>query len=97
MAETKHRRAGPSAVSADAMSRSSVALAPAGKRLISPRLASEKTSLSMRHLLREAAAGKFPAPVRLGEGRSGRLAFVESEVDDWIEERIATRRRPAAA
>ena len=37
--------------------------------------------------------GRFPAPVRLGPMR---LAFVEAEVEQWIEARAAER-RPIAA
>lgn len=39
------------------------------------------------------ADGKFPAPVKLG---SRSIAFVESEVDEWIAERIAARDKKAA-
>jgi prophage regulatory protein len=33
-------------------------------------------------------AGKFPKPIKLGEATTG---FVESEVDQWIAERIRER------
>jgi prophage regulatory protein len=37
--------------------------------------------------------GKFPKRVPLGESRHG---WVESEIDDWIAERMASRRVEAA-
>src|SRR5215471_5301744 len=65
--------------------------------LCSLKQVSEKTGgLSGRHILRMSDEGKFPQAVRVTEGsahRKGRIAFVESEVDDWIEARIAERRR----
>lgn len=40
------------------------------------------------HIARLEAAGQFPRRVRLGVGRVG---WVETEVDDWIKQRIAER------
>jgi prophage regulatory protein len=34
------------------------------------------------HLRRLIKAGKFPAPIRLGENR---VVWIESEVDEWLE------------
>jgi prophage regulatory protein len=39
-------------------------------------------------LWRLVRAGKFPAPIKVGENRN---AWVESEIDTWIEKRIAER------
>jgi prophage regulatory protein len=47
-----------------------------------------KTGLSKSHLYALAQNGEFPKPVKLSERSS---AWVESEVDGWIEERIAER------
>ena len=43
--------------------------------------------------MRLAAQGKFPQPVKLGDPEDPRsaVAFVESEVEAWITERIAER------
>lgn len=57
-------------------------------RLMSPKEAAAATSLSRPLLTLMAAEGQFPKPVRLGERR---IAFVRSEVMDWIDERIAAR------
>ena len=45
-------------------------------------------SYSRPHLFRLIKADKFPAPVKLGENRN---AWVEAEVDEWIDGRIASR------
>jgi prophage regulatory protein len=43
---------------------------------------------SRAHLYRLIRAKKFPVPVRLGDNR---IAFVESEVDAWLEAKVAER------
>lgn len=58
------------------------------QRLIRIREAIQKTGLSKSSIYDLMAQGRFPQTVRLG-GRS--VAFVESEVDAWIAERIAAR------
>lgn len=57
-------------------------------RLIKLQEVMEKTSLSRSTLYRYMANGKFPKNVSLGE-RS--VAWVESEVVDWLLERIGER------
>ena len=64
------------------------------KKIIAARVASDRTSLSMRQLARLEAAGKFCARVSLGPSRFG---YVEGEVDAWVEARIAEREEKAAA
>ena len=58
------------------------------KKLITIRQACEITSLSRTTLWSKARRGEFPKPVSLGGGRK---AFLASEVDDWIEARLAER------
>ncbi|NTF80543.1 helix-turn-helix transcriptional regulator [Rhizobium rhizogenes] len=55
---------------------------------MAPKEAAEATSLSRTLLTLMAAAGRFPAPVALGERR---IAFVRAEVEAWIDARIAER------
>ena len=43
---------------------------------------------SRPHLFRLIKAGKFPTPLKLGENRN---AWVEAEIDAWIEARLAER------
>ena len=47
-----------------------------------------KTGLSRSHLYALAQNGEFPKPIKLSERSS---AWVESEVQDWIDTRIAQR------
>ena len=47
-----------------------------------------KTGLSKAHLYALAQKGVFPKPVKLSERSS---AWIESEVQDWIDARIAAR------
>ncbi|MBH5387040.1 helix-turn-helix transcriptional regulator [Bradyrhizobium diversitatis] len=56
--------------------------------LVSIKHACELTSLSRTMINRYRAEGRFPAAVPLGDKR---IAFVKSEVSEWIAERIAAR------
>ncbi|MCG3766081.1 AlpA family transcriptional regulator [Vibrio cincinnatiensis] len=48
----------------------------------------EKTALSRSAIYRKMNDGEFPESVSLGERA---IAWVESEVDEWMEERLQTR------
>jgi predicted DNA-binding transcriptional regulator AlpA len=65
-------------------------------RFISPKETRRLTDLSEREQDRQVKQGRFPKPVRLGVGRNGRKAFVESEVIAWQAARIKERDRQAA-
>jgi predicted DNA-binding transcriptional regulator AlpA len=60
-------------------------------KLIDPREVKRKTTLSEREQQRRAKDGRFPKPVKIGEGKNGRIAYVENEIDDWTVARIAER------
>ena len=62
------------------------------KKLIKLPKVMAKTGLSRSHLYALAQQGEFPKPIKLSERSS---AWVESEVDGWIEERIAERDQEA--
>lgn len=51
------------------------------------------TSLSRTYVNRLRASGDFPRPVLLGDRR---ISFVKSEIETWIEARIAERDEAAA-
>ena len=51
------------------------------------------TRLSSGSIYRKARQGTFPSPIKLSERSSGWLA---SEVDQWLEERIAASRNGEA-
>jgi prophage regulatory protein len=57
-------------------------------RLISPRDAAAETTLSTVQLASMASAGLFPKPIQISERR---CAYVRSEVQSWISDRIAAR------
>lgn len=53
---------------------------------------------SEEHLRRLAKAKQFPRPVKLSNaGRGARKAWIESEIDEWISQRIAVRDGAEAA
>jgi len=62
-------------------------------RLLSKRAVREVVLYSPQHIARLEAAGQFPKRVRLGAGRVG---WVEQEVLDWLNIRIALRDKPGS-
>lgn len=58
------------------------------ERLISLREVLTRTSLSKTHTYRLISAGTFPSPVPLGPRR---VAFIEREVNDWLQSRVDAR------
>ncbi|MEL7275574.1 MAG: AlpA family phage regulatory protein [Pseudomonadota bacterium] len=57
-------------------------------RILSKRQLKELVLYSPQHIARLEKAGKFPKRIQLGPNRVG---WVEREVLDWLEERMATR------
>ena len=43
------------------------------------------------HIRRLVKAGKFPAPIKLGDQPSSLNAWVEPEIDRYVEEKLAAR------
>jgi len=62
-------------------------------KLISIKEACQITSLSRTTIWFKAKEGEFPKPISLGGIRK---AFVASEVNDWIAQRVAERDEVAA-
>lgn len=60
-------------------------------RILSKRQVKELVLYSPQHVARLEAAGQFPKRIRLGVNRVG---WVEEEVLDWLQERIARRDEP---
>jgi prophage regulatory protein len=58
------------------------------EKLLSKRQVKDLVTYSFAHTARLEAEGKFPKRVRLG---TGRVAYVASEIQDWIAARIAER------
>jgi predicted DNA-binding transcriptional regulator AlpA len=65
-------------------------------KLIPRKVTKERTSLSEREQKRREEQGRFPRPVKIGTGPNGRVAHVESEIDDWVAQQIAARDRTRA-
>ena len=57
-------------------------------RILSKRQLKELVLYSPQHIARLEKAGKFPKRIQLGPNRVG---WVESEVLDWLEVRLAAR------
>ena len=60
-------------------------------RIVSKRELKEMVLYSPQHVARLEKAGKFPRRVQLGLNRVG---WVESEVLDWLQERMERREQP---
>ena len=59
-----------------------------GDRFLSMRVVLDRVGLSKSHLYRKIKLGEFPQPVPLAPGR---VAFLESEIEDWMESRLRLR------
>jgi len=57
-------------------------------KMLSKKQVTELVLYSPQHIARLEAAGQFPKRVRLGHNRVG---WVESEVIEWLDRRIAER------
>jgi prophage regulatory protein len=68
--------------------------ATGGSRLLDWPQVKPKVPYTRQHVGRLERAGKFPKRVKVGENR---VAWLESEVEDWIAARVAERDRPEAA
>jgi prophage regulatory protein len=60
-------------------------------RILSKRQLKELVLYSPQHIARLEKAGQFPRRVQLGPNRVG---WVEAEVLDWLEQRLANRETP---
>ena len=60
-------------------------------RILSKRQLQELVLYSPQHIARLEKAGQFPRRVQLGPNRVG---WVEAEVLDWLEQRLANRENP---
>lgn len=65
---------------------------PSGRKILPVRAVAAKTLLSRTVIYRMMGKGTFPKPIKFGR----MSVWLESEVDDWIEARIAERDRQAA-
>ena len=61
------------------------------RRLLTMRTVIAEVSLSRTEIWRRVQRGTFPKPIRLGPQR---IAFVASEIDAWVNARVAERDAP---
>ena len=66
-------------------------------QLITKEAAARVVSLHPVHVMRLARAGMFPAPIKLGDSRNCAVRFVESEVEAWLQKKLAERHAPEPA
>ena len=57
-------------------------------RILSKRQLKELVLYSPQHIARLEKAGKFPKRIQLG---SNRVGWLESEIHEWLEEKLAAR------
>ena len=57
-------------------------VAPMGRRLLGVKRVAAKLDRSTRWIWSALAAGRFPAPVRLG---TRGVRWIEAEIDQWID------------
>jgi prophage regulatory protein len=63
-------------------------------RIVSKRQLRELVLYSPQHIQRLENAGQFPKRVRLGNGPRGRVGWIEGEVLEWLNTKIAARHIP---
>ena len=59
--------------------------------LVSKQRAAGLVGLHPEYLMRMVRQGRFPKPIRFGPNDRFAVRFVETEVQEWIEARIAER------
>ena len=55
----------------------------------------ERVGVHPESLMRLSRQGKFPRPIKLGDSDRCAVRFVETEVEAWLQDRMAARRVPA--
>ena len=58
------------------------------EKILRQREVTERTGLPRCSIYKEVRSGRFPQPVKIAPRASG---WLESEVEQWLAERIATR------
>ena len=64
------------------------------RKLLSRKQVRESCLYSFAHIQRLEDAGHFPWRIRLGNGPRSRVAWIESEIEAWLAERIKKRDYP---
>ena len=59
--------------------------------LLNKQQAAERVGLHPEYLMTLARDGKFPSPLKYGQESNSAVRFIESEVEAWIQSKIAER------
>jgi predicted DNA-binding transcriptional regulator AlpA len=62
------------------------------KRFLSKSEVRDKVKLSPAEIARREKKMKFPTRLRLGVHRNSRVVWIEAEIDQWMDEQVASRR-----
>jgi len=63
-------------------------------KLLSKKVVRERCLISFAHIDRLEKVGKFPRRCKLGTHHTSRVGWVESEIDEWLSQRLAQRQAP---
>jgi prophage regulatory protein len=66
-------------------------------RFLSKRQVRERVLYSYAHIQRLEDWGKFPKRIRLGNGPRSRVGWLESEILEWMRQRIDERDKPTGS
>ena len=66
-------------------------------RFLSKRQVRELVLYSYAHIQRLEDAGTFPKRIRLGNGPRSRVGWLESEILEWMQQRIRERDEPTGS
>lgn len=62
------------------------------QQLLSKAEVAEKIGIHPESVMRLVRDGNLPKPIRIGgAGKTNRVRFVETEIEDWIAAKMATR------
>lgn len=64
--------------------------------LITKVQAADRVGLHPEYLMTLAREGKFPCPIKYGKESNSAVRFLETEIQEWIESRIAERDQEVA-
>lgn len=67
------------------------------QKLLSKREAAQHVGIHPESLMRMVREGKFPRPIRIGEGATSRVRFIAEEVQAWVAAKVAARDAAEAA
>ena len=59
--------------------------------LLTKQQAAIRVGLHPEYLMTLAREGKFPRPVKYGQESNSAVRFIESEIEEWIAERMVER------